>query len=1453
MSINNTAFQGRPFTSRPREEKTYSDSEGMMTETNIYGDVRTDGGLFNTGTIHIHNRGYPRFNYDVQDILDFYDRAFVGQKETIQRVADFAAQQEPGYLLIEAPAGHGKSALLAHLIAQHQRGTWVHAVRPTLLYFFIRQSYYQHTAIRFLQAINAQMLNQLRIEGGVPADLDDLRAQFSELWKGTVTKASKEQPLLVLIDGLDESSETDDITIAATLPALLADYVHIVVTSRPNPEPQQQVGSTHPFRWANRLSLHTLRVEEVGALLRKYGLISENGDKIALRIHGVTKGVPLFARFVCQDVVEKGENILTSLEADPPEDVKAYFREQFRLLEQKAESDLTWQILGLLTQCAGSIASVEIADLLEQPSHRIRKALQPIQRYLLGQERFELMHIELRQILLKETHHKEVDVYQKQLLAWGDRYKAARWPPITPEYLMRHYGQHLVRAKRQADLYKLISEAWMQAHVQVLGSYNTFLKEVDRVWDVAHESGRAKGNQKQLSQGIAMQVKCLLAYSSVASLSNRLPPSLTIALLNDGLWTKPQAYAYIKHITEHKQAADTRLALLQHQNAHHLFSSREIKFIVSQVLEDLLLMERTTSAIVRSYQLFQLLPHLATPDHFSKSVDLAKSFPHSVWRPRLLAHLAGQVTDPVEQVELIELLIESCKQLDYNVYNDDYPHVIYIYRDIVHKVPMDKLSQVCHRLVEQAQANPTADDKEMRLLGLFFEHLAWHMSDAKAEAFITLLLSANYSLSGVAITIARLAYRLSDQSALNMAIQLEIALKRSTSSRMLWVISEASMAFLALAYHRTDNDCKNRLLTLAETWLRQIDNLQYPFGADDLYVLWMFISGQRKDEELSRMIKEGKLLTNFWRRFSEHNAWRVALLPYLGIQTIKALFARAIRDEEDHNGHGVLELGASLYIIPLIAAKLPPEELSLIYRLGAGRHESFACTGYVHAAIQNYQRMPAAVKDDTIAWRIDSWTADVNNELLLLIAKDLRKTHFKDDDYGRKRRLFAAIAPTLSKNQEELLLSAFTDADLSRYGSELDDKETLVKIAQHLPQEERLPHLEKFMKDAFRIIDTGEQKQLLTALRSARPQKDSNNPLQKLIQAPIRYLLSRSKLATTQQEAGRWELLRATINKINQMPTREQRIAAFNEVASLLGDIIFTIGNPAYKDYAQNAQEIWSALNPRYVEDALSVIDGNHDSVQSHDYVRAFMPAVALLRPDLLPELEKHILAPYSQLKAIQYANLALFFSGEQQLALLQKSVSAFDFAEFPEYIVPRILNEIAGYADDTLIPHLLQWLARYPVATALGKLAKKVAANQEYLTQCLAIAQDIEESIHEFVTNLAPLVTVDWLRRLLLLLIERQNREEQSRSYPALAQAWLTQLANQATYEEAYNLWYNLCSALKKYPRDYTMNQLSYFVDIVAYLGGKQATNACAAAIQDIYTWWEVEWREPRRIAQIT
>jgi tetratricopeptide (TPR) repeat protein len=479
-------------------------------DKHVYGDeVRGD-----KVTYVYQGLTYSHLDYraEVAYIITSYADKFIGREREWAKLARFAGQEAPGYMLVEAPAGFGKTALMAHLIQRHEAGRWQYGPSPNLLYFFIREGGWRTPEI-FLYALNSQLLTLLNQPGSVPPDLTSMRGQFSQLWPEALAAANSDHPLLLVVDGLDELAP-GGVTIAHLLPADLTPYVHVVVTSRPNPEPLEQVTLTHPFKKADVLPLYAFEEPEIRALLQEYSAAEDIVISLTSCVSAMTKGEPLFARFVCQEVAKEGETALARLEQNPPTNVEAYFRQQFRQLDSLAEGDLAWDILGLLTVTLGGITVEEIAGVLGASKRRARKALEPIQRFLLGRDRLELMHLQLRKVVAEEFSPSEQAAYRGKVLGWCRRYQGQGWPQETPDYILAHYAQHLAEAGQREALYALIDRRWMDLKFKRSYSHRAFAEDVDRVIAVARVEG---------PPNLVQVVRGCLTYATLAELATKVP------------------------------------------------------------------------------------------------------------------------------------------------------------------------------------------------------------------------------------------------------------------------------------------------------------------------------------------------------------------------------------------------------------------------------------------------------------------------------------------------------------------------------------------------------------------------------------------------------------------------------------------------------------------------------------------------------------------------------------------------------------------------------------------------------------------------------------------------------------------------------------------------------------------------------------------------------------------
>lgn len=258
----------------------------------VLGDKVMGNKITVTGDM-IFQRSYStHINYrsEIASLIKFYTDHYVGRSQEEQNIVDLACQETPGYILIKAQSGYGKSAFISHLIKQCEDGQWKENCHPNLLYFFIRSHGVQNTPEAFLRALNSQIIDVLQLNNQpVPTELSGLRAQFSNLWPPLLESTNSEKPLVLLIDGLDEMA-MGQVTIADLLPSNLSSYVHTVVTSRPNPDPRDQVPLEHPLKTAVTRTLSTFSEDEVRNLLRQYGPKPDaSAIELAPRILAITK------------------------------------------------------------------------------------------------------------------------------------------------------------------------------------------------------------------------------------------------------------------------------------------------------------------------------------------------------------------------------------------------------------------------------------------------------------------------------------------------------------------------------------------------------------------------------------------------------------------------------------------------------------------------------------------------------------------------------------------------------------------------------------------------------------------------------------------------------------------------------------------------------------------------------------------------------------------------------------------------------------------------------------------------------------------------------------------------------------------------------------------------------------------------------------------------------------
>ncbi len=437
----------------------------------------------------------PRFHsvdYRQEDIFDYYS-TFVGREKEIEVVRDFLKNDEGDYLLIQGNAGIGKTALMAELArrgAQSELSPHVYC-----LVFFIRQEGGRNTPERFLDSLNLQLLQLLAEGEEVPISLAEKKRQYERLWKKVESRVSPQNRVLVLIDGLDESACADEQPLLEYLPPKLSTYVYWALTSRPLPKVLSAIPTTHILRQARSHCLAGLKLVEVRKLLRQSGDQIERSDEFIERLIEQTNGEPLFLRFLCQDIADWGEQAEAHLKEIPGE-VKEYFQRQFKLLRERTKEAhdriLPLDILKILMVAHGGMTAEELAGVLGVPTFDVRENLELIERFLLGKERKELMHLEFRRTVEEALVRKEEkEAVLEKLLTYCAKY----WQKDQPKerYALRYYLQHLWELKRYQEMFDLGDAGYLEVKLGRLFSPELLEEDYNALFEACKELDDLKG------------------------------------------------------------------------------------------------------------------------------------------------------------------------------------------------------------------------------------------------------------------------------------------------------------------------------------------------------------------------------------------------------------------------------------------------------------------------------------------------------------------------------------------------------------------------------------------------------------------------------------------------------------------------------------------------------------------------------------------------------------------------------------------------------------------------------------------------------------------------------------------------------------------------------------------------------------------------------------------------
>lgn len=399
------------------------------------------------------NSLYAKYRESFKPLIEKRLTLFGGRNLELDRITKFIEQQSSSYLIITAPAGFGKTSLIAKFISEAQENFGYHFFAPY-------ENPNSVTEEGFLKNIVEQMAQWQGYTETRRENLDDLRSLYQKLLDEPL-----ENVHVLIIDGLDEVTSWN---IAPYLRYRLPKNLHIIITVRD--VGQDWVADYDlPKNQIEHLPLRGLTRDDVADVLRKAGrqatVFADNVAfldeimKISAYQEEPSLGAdPFYVRFLAEDAADgrlTSDNIVNQ-----PKGLKKYLSKWWQKIEESEENNEPLEdLFGTLAVALGRISRTDLETINPSLSSKKKrnffyKIIDQVRRWIVGDDvkGYTLAHPRLRDYICTEIYTDELlEGYEEKLLTF-----CTSWQKHQSLYALRYYPEHLRDAKLYDDLYEIV-------------------------------------------------------------------------------------------------------------------------------------------------------------------------------------------------------------------------------------------------------------------------------------------------------------------------------------------------------------------------------------------------------------------------------------------------------------------------------------------------------------------------------------------------------------------------------------------------------------------------------------------------------------------------------------------------------------------------------------------------------------------------------------------------------------------------------------------------------------------------------------------------------------------------------------------------------------------------------------------------------------------------------------
>jgi hypothetical protein len=482
---------------------------------------------------------------------------------------------EAPYLLLNAPPGRGKSALLARW-SRYLLGRLDVAV--AFLPVSIR---YRTNLASVVFASLASRLAELhgeKVFGGADTPAEVWRGQMSNYLARPLPDGRR---LLLILDGVDEAADWE--AGPDLFPLVPPKDLRIVVSARHLADDSDVQNWLSRLGWeetslAHARGLVPLDTVGVADVLQRMGFpLNHLGDRVDIitELHRLSEGDPLLIRLYVSDLWTRKEEVVHL----QPEDLRTirpglegYFKrwwtEQKRLWGSDAplREPAVETVLNILSCALGPLMREDIQCLavskIQLSSWMLDQTMSHLARFIIGDGRYQgyaFSHPRLADFFYDHLSASERQTENAKFLDWGKETLASindgkLLPEETSPYVVQYYGAHLSRGGAGLESFlTLIDGGWCRAWEKLEGTYAGFLNDVNRAWQAVQQHNRARFNEGLAATHLGAEIRCALCHASVNSLASNIPPELMAALVKAQLWTITQGLVYANRVPDINQ------------------------------------------------------------------------------------------------------------------------------------------------------------------------------------------------------------------------------------------------------------------------------------------------------------------------------------------------------------------------------------------------------------------------------------------------------------------------------------------------------------------------------------------------------------------------------------------------------------------------------------------------------------------------------------------------------------------------------------------------------------------------------------------------------------------------------------------------------------------------------------------------------------------------------------